>query len=197
MGTSFVRELTPQELARLPAARQAMETAGTQGCATRFTFFAAFDGTNNDRERPQLAGDGWSSNIGQLAWQGKDAQKYNPGIRVGYYPGVGTDGDQGGPLQAAFFPTGAIQAAAEKAYTDFRRAALEHLNTPGTQVSDLGVAVAGFSRGSACAIRFAQLLHERGLVAPDGQVLSVIAEHEHLARTPLPVPEHEPMVRGR
>jgi len=195
MGTSFVRELTPQELARLPAARQAMETAGTQGCATRFTFFAAFDGTHNDEANLKLSGDPYPTNISQLRSQAREAK--SPLLEPRYYPGVGTGGDQGGPLQAAFFPTDAIQAAAEKAYTDFRRAALEYLNTPGAQVSDLGVAVAGFSRGSACAIRFAQLLHERGLVAPDGQVLSVIAEHEHLARTPLPVPEHEPMVRGR
>lgn len=128
MGTSFVRELTPQELARLPAARQAMETAGTQGCATRFTFFAAFDGTHNDEANLKLSGDPYPTNISQLRSQAREAK--SPLLEPRYYPGVGTDGDQGGPLQAAFFPTDAIQAAAEKAYTDFRRAALEHLNTP-------------------------------------------------------------------
>src|SRR5690606_21323275 len=39
-------------------------------------------------------------------------------------------------------------------------------------VADLGAAVTGFSRGGASAIRFAQLLSERGLLAPDGQVLA-------------------------
>lgn len=173
MGTSFVRELTPQELARLPAARQAMETAGTQGCATRFTFFAAFDGTHNDEANLKLSGDPYPTNISQLGMQAREAAESNAGIRARYYPGVGTGGDQGGPLQAAFFPTDAIQAAAEKAYRDFSDVAIDYLKTtPGAQVSDLGVAVAGFSRGAASAIRFAQLLHERGLVAPDGQVLA-------------------------
>ncbi|MFA6616249.1 MAG: hypothetical protein WCS60_09225, partial [Hydrogenophaga sp.] len=164
MGTSLVRALMDEERARMPHARLEMETAGAQGCATRFTFFAAFDGTNNDRDRPELAGGNLPSNIGLLAWQSEESAKVNAGIRPGYYPGVGTGGDQGGLINAAVLPTPAIHAAAEKAYGEFRLAALDYLKShPDATVADLGAAVVGFSRGGAAAIRFAQLVHERGL----------------------------------
>lgn len=173
MGTSVVRALTTEERARMPLARQAMEQAGAQGCATRFTFFAAFDGTNNDRDRPELAGDNLSSNIGQLSWQSEESAKANLGIHPGYYPGVGTGGDQGGLLHAAILPTPAINAAAEKAYVEFSDAAIRHLKSyPDATVVDLGAAVTGFSRGGASAIRFAQLVHERGLTDSDGRVIA-------------------------
>lgn len=172
MGTVVVRELTAGERARMPLARQEMEVAGAQGCATRFIFFAAFDGTNNDEGNLKLSGDPYPTNISHLRAQAREAAENHEGLRSRYYPGVGTGGDQGGLVQAAVLPTNAINAAAEKAYAEFRRAALEHLGRPGASVADLGAAVTGFSRGGASAIRFAQLLSERGLVAPDGQVLA-------------------------
>ncbi|WP_168708599.1 hypothetical protein [Hydrogenophaga sp. PAMC20947] len=75
-------------------------------------------------------------------------------------------------MNAAFLPSSAINAAAEEAYADFRRAALEHLDTPGATPADIGAATTGFSRGCATAIRFAQLVNERGLVGPDGAVIA-------------------------
>ena len=173
MGTSLVRALMDEEHARMPQARLEMETAGAQGCATRFTFFAAFDGTNNDRDRPELAGGNLPSNIGLLAWQSEELAKVNAGIRPGYYPGVGTGGDQGGLINAAVLPTPAIHAAAEKAYGEFRLAALDYLRQhPDATPADIGAAVVGFSRGGAAAIRFAQLVHERGLTDNDGRVIA-------------------------
>jgi len=97
MGTSVERGLTASELHRMPQARQEMVEAGAQGCSTRFTFFAAFDGTFNDEGNLRLSG----------------------------------------------------------------------------SPADLGVAVAGFSRSGASAIRFAQLVNERGLVDPGGEVIAL------------------------
>ena len=73
MGTVVVRELTAEERARMPLARQEMEVAGAQGCATRFTFFAAFDGTNNDEGNLKLSGDPYPTNISRLGEQARDA----------------------------------------------------------------------------------------------------------------------------
>jgi len=169
MGTSVKRPLTESELARMPVARQEMEAAGAQGCATRFTFFAAFDGTRNDEGNLKLSGTDLPTNVSQLRGQARVANSRD--LESRYYPGVGTGGDQGGTLQAGVLPTRAIEAAAHDAYTDFRRAALEYLDQPGASPADLGVAVTGFSRGGASAIRFAQLVNERGLVDPAGEVM--------------------------
>ena len=173
MGTSVVRELTAEERARMPEARQEMERAGAAACATKFTFLAAFDGTNNDENNLSLSGTRLSTNVSQLGSQGKTTSQANPALQARYYPGVGTGGDQGGLVNAAVLPTPAIQAAAEKAYKDFRRAALDYLRqNPDATPADIGAATTGFSRGGAAAIRFAQLVHERGLTDSDGQVIA-------------------------
>ncbi len=108
MTTPVVRDLTPRELSRLPEVQQEMADVGNRGVATRFTFFAAFDGTNNDRANLKLSGDEFSTNIGQLDVQAGQAAESNPNIRTRYYPGVGTGGDQGGLSTAAVFPTSAV-----------------------------------------------------------------------------------------
>ena len=173
MGTSVLRELTAEEQARMPLARQAMGVAGAQGCATRFTFFAAFDGTNNDEANLKLSGSELPTNISHLGQQARRAGIDNPWLQVSYQPGVGTGGEQGGLLHAAILPTPAIHAAAEKAYVHFRRAALEYMSeNPDATPADIGAAVVGFSRGGAAAIRFAQLVHERGLTDNDGRVIA-------------------------
>ncbi len=153
MGTSLVRALTEEERARMPQARLEMETAGAQGCATRFTFFAAFDGTNNDENNLKLAGTPLSTNVSQLGLQAKTASQADTGLQSRYYPGVGTGGEQGGLLHAAILPAPAIHAAAEKAFVDFRRAALGYMSeNPEATPADIGAAVVGFSRGGSAAI---------------------------------------------
>lgn len=171
MGTSDVRQLTDEEAARLPQARAAMEDAGTSGTTSRFNFFAAFDGTNNDRGNLKLSGDPHPTNVANLDLQAEAAGSKN--LRHGYYPGVGTGGDQGNVVNAGPNPTPAIDAAAEKAYRDFSDAAQKYLrDNPGATPADLGASVTGFSRGCAAAVRFAHLVNDRGLVAPDGTVVA-------------------------
>ncbi|MDQ7743815.1 hypothetical protein [Hydrogenophaga pseudoflava] len=171
MGTSNVRQLNDEEMARLPLARAAMEEAGKYGTSSRFNFFAAFDGTNNDQGNLELSGDPYPTNIGNLD---KQANRSVSGtFRRNYYPGVGTGGDQGNAINAGPNPTPAIDAAAEKAYRDFSDAAQTYLRDhPGATPADLGASVTGFSRGCAAAVRFSQLVNDRGLVAPDGTVVA-------------------------
>ena len=171
MGTIFERNLSASELARLPDAKAAMAEAGRHGEATKFTFFASFDGTNNHREKLELSHDDWPTNVAALAEQA--LAKQSGSLQSQYYPGVGTGGDQGGLLQAGIAPTSAIDAAAERSYAEFKDAAIHYLKTtPGATAADLGAAVTGFSRGCAAAIRFAQILNDRGLVADDGTVIA-------------------------
>jgi hypothetical protein len=171
MGTSDVRQLNDEEIARLPLARAAMEEAGRAGTSTRFNFFAAFDGTNNDQGNLKLSGDPHPTNIGNLDRQASRSVSDN--FQKAYYPGVGTGGDQGNVVNAGPNPTPAIDAAAERAYRDFSRAAQTYLKqTPGATPADLGASVTGFSRGCAAAVRFAHLVNDRGLVAPDGTVVA-------------------------
>lgn len=171
MGTSYVRQLNDEEMTRLPLARTAMEDAGRAGTSSRFNFFAAFDGTNNDQGNLKLSGDPHPTNIGNLDRQASRSVSEN--FQKAYYPGVGTGGDQGNVVNAGPNPTPAIDAAAEKAYQDFSRAAQTYLKqNPGATTADLGASVTGFSRGCAAAVRFAHLVNDRGLVAPDGTVVA-------------------------
>lgn len=171
MGTSLVRPLTDEEIAGLPAARATMEEAGKGGSTSRFNFFATFDGTNNHKDKLKLSGDPHPTNVGNLFKQAERAASDT--LQTRYYPGVGTGGDQGNVVNAGPNPTPAIDAAAEAAYRDFVKTSHEYLSThPGATPADLGASVTGFSRGCAAAVRFAQLVNDRGLVAPDGTVVA-------------------------
>lgn len=169
MGTSVQRTLTDEEIARLPETRQAMAEVGKAGTSTGFNFFAAFDGTNNDKDNLKFSGDPYQTNVANLF----DRVERSEGLRTGYYKGVGTGADQGNIVNAAVNPTPAIDAAAESAYNDFSRASAEYLRAhPEATPVDLSSSVTGFSRGCASAVRFAQLVNERGLVTADGTVVA-------------------------
>jgi hypothetical protein len=171
MGTSVVGKLDTQQTAALPGLRDAMAGVGSQGATTAFNFFAAFDGTNNDRNHLALSGDPYPTNIGRLATEAESLQ--NDSFKARYYPGVGTGEDRGGTINAGVAPNAPIQATALNAYEDFRDAAVKYLKqNPGSTPEDISASVAGFSRGGATAIKFAQLVNERGLVDAAGNVLA-------------------------
>lgn len=171
MGTSDVRRLNNEEMAQLPQARAAMEEAGKVGSSSRFNFFAAFDGTYNHKDKLDLSDDPHQTNVGNLFDQAE--KNKSPTFRTSYYPGVGTGGDQGSIVNAGPNPTPAIDAAAERAYADFSDATQKYLkDNLGANVADVGTSVAGFSRGCATAVRFSQLVNDRGLIAADGTVLA-------------------------
>lgn len=205
MGKSVARELNAEELARMPQARHEMAALGGQGCATKYTFLAAFDGTNNDRGNPELAGDPEPTNIGKLAWQAEKGGTKDAVLESGYYPGVGTGGSQGGLVNAGVAPSSAIEAAAQTAYKEFNDSAVAYLKTnPGATPADIGAAAVGFSRGCPAAIRFAQLVNEKGLTGPDGKEiiapgqvpvtgLALIDPVDRFVKQPMDIP---PNVRG-
>lgn len=206
MGKSVVRELNEAELARMPQARHEMAAAGGQGGTTKYTFLAAFDGTNNDRGNTKLADDPEPTNIGKLAWQAEKGGTKDSVLESGYYPGVGTGGDQGGLVNAGVAPSSAIEAAAQTAYKEFNDSAVAYLKTqPGATAADIGAAAVGFSRGCPAALRFAQLVNERGLTGPGGEViipkgqvpitgLALIDPVDRFVKQPMDVP---PNVQGQ
>ena len=67
-------------------AQSIADSATTVIGSNKFVFFAAFDGTNNDRSNPALAGDTQSTNIGvleQLVFRGNAS---NGNVQTGYIP---------------------------------------------------------------------------------------------------------------
>ncbi|MBO9648664.1 MAG: DUF2235 domain-containing protein [Variovorax sp.] len=167
MGTSVTRHLSPEEIARLQDKKEAIEKMHSGASPGKFVFFAAFDGTNNDKDNLALSGSPYQTNVANLY----DQVEANETSRFasGYYPGVGTGGQAGNLLNAALFPTAAIRAAAEQALSEFAKEAHIYLqNHPTATPADLSVATAGFSRGTASEVVFTRLLEERGLVLADG-----------------------------
>ena len=55
----------------------------------QFVFFAAFDGTNNDRDHVEVSGNPQSTNVGQLEQQLRDANTNNQNFTSKYYSGPG------------------------------------------------------------------------------------------------------------
>lgn len=144
----------------------------------KFVYFAAFDGTNNDRSKNK---DGYypqamvlrETNVSQLERQVALSSEKNPNVKSGYYKGVGTGGENGDGLVAeGLDPTPFVRVAAEKAYNDFRVAALDWLRgDKNRSPKDITTATAAFSRGCGSSIVFSQLLNERGLKDDQGNVL--------------------------
>ncbi|MBB3177220.1 hypothetical protein FHW64_001622 [Variovorax sp. Sphag1AA] len=147
--------------------KEAIEKMNPGAASGEFVFFAAFDGTNNDKNNLALSGSPYQTNIANLY----DQAEANETRRLisAYYPGVGTGGEAGNLLNAAFLPTAPVRATAERALSDLSGRAHAYLrNHPTVTPSDLSVATIGFSRGTASEVIFAQLLEERGLVLSDG-----------------------------
>lgn len=130
---------------------------------TSFVFFAAFDGTNNDKDnvpRGELC-----TNVAQL-WQqfetGKAAAPAGTRYGGGYYKGPGAPGTLS---RSSWLPervTEQVIAAAEDAYHDFCSQAVG----AGAR-KNVVVALTSFSRGGASAAIFSQMIFERGLLDPD------------------------------
>lgn len=142
---------------------------GVIGAGGAFVYFAAFDGTNNDRDNADSI---QNTNVVQLFDQVESAAASNPNLRAGYYAGPGTKGTLS---KSAWLDTAVTQQVidtAEKARADFALAASAWLKAHrGGAVTSV---VAAFSRGNASAAIFSQMLFERGLDDPDapGRVLA-------------------------
>lgn len=138
----------------------------------QFVFFAAFDGTNNDRANVQRSGNPLSTNVAQLAIQVETARASNSArdLAVGYYAGPGTQGSLTASSWLAPQVVQQVTLKAEQAYRDFAAQASVWLEDhPGGSVTAV---VTSFSRGDASAAIFSQMLYARGLIDPNsGQEL--------------------------
>lgn len=99
MGTSVTGQLTAEQMQQEAAKQQAMaNAANAPATARKFQFFAAFDGTNNDKDN--LPNGEFQTNVANLFNQADAARKTGSNIATGYYRGVGTGGEMGGLLSA-------------------------------------------------------------------------------------------------
>ncbi len=137
----------------------------------QFVYFAAFDGTNNDKTRLKVSGTPQWTNVAQLYEQANAQQHTNPNQKKGYYAGVGTSKSVRASGDRANNPTPATVATAQTAYDEFCVAANQWLrDDPSRSATNVMAAITGFSRGAGTAIAFATLLNDYGLRPDDGIV---------------------------
>src|SRR5678815_5616614 len=129
----------------------------------QFVFFAAFDGTNNDKSNE---GNDTKTNVLQLRNLVDAVANLNVGGN--YYPGPGTKGTL---TASSWLPpqvTDQVLSQAKKAYDEFKDQASRWLSTH--ESGSVTAVLTAFSRGNASAAIFSQMLYEKGLVV-DGKVL--------------------------
>ncbi|MBN8474837.1 calcium-binding protein [Sulfuritalea sp.] len=146
---------------------EAESTISTNG----FVFFAAFDGTNNDKNQPE---DPYQTNVGQLWDQYQSARAGHSNLGGNYYAGVGTEGTL---AFSTWFPpqvTQQIVITAQRAYDEFCDQASNWLANPENSGKSVTVALAAFSRGNASAAIFSQMLYEKGLIDPNDNNMLLI-----------------------
>jgi hypothetical protein len=101
--SSVVRALTQQEILDAQAQSQAIANAGTPAVKEgQFIFFAAFDGTNNDKNNLAVSGTTQQTNVGQLFDQIEQLKPISRNLETGYYPGPGTNGSLPGSSAIPF-----------------------------------------------------------------------------------------------
>lgn len=159
-------QLSEQQTARaLAQARAIVEVAEPVAIKKEsFVFFAAFDGTRNDKKDVELSGNSEDTNVAQLFEQAVSANKDNKNFDKGYYAGHGTEGtvrfSEALPIQV----TKEAIRTAENAYNDFARQASDWLKEHPN--GDVTTAITSFSRGGGTAALFTQLLYQNGLIDP-------------------------------
>ncbi|MBL8470157.1 MAG: hypothetical protein KF778_02825 [Rhodocyclaceae bacterium] len=126
---------------------------------TSFVFFAAFDGTNNDKDA--VPKNCLSTNVGQLWDQYEAARGRSARLGGAYYKGVGTPGSL---TASGWLPERVSEQTvdtAEQAYADLcvQAAKIRKLEA-------VAVVLTSFSRGGASAAIFAQLLYQLGIRHP-------------------------------
>lgn len=177
MGTSTIGKLTATEMSDVARSRDAMSAVGA-GTTTmaKFNYVATFDGTNNDSNNLKLSSSKYQTNVANLRDQARAAASTNQSIGVGYFEGIGTGGDQGGFLQAAFLPTEPIKETANKAYKEFQTQVRDYYNKlenkSDFKPEEITASIACFSRGCSTGIEFAWMINDRGITAADGTVLA-------------------------
>ena len=164
IGASVASVLSQQEL---DTTRISTSTLGTSAQVTirpgQFVFFAAFDGTNNDRTNIALSGTPQGTNVAQLESQLAAGNAANGDFQSRYYAGPGTGDISGGFDARSTNPTPYLTATAKKALTEFAIEAKAWLDAdPTRSAGDINAAMTGFSRGAGIRSNYrSQLENER------------------------------------
>lgn len=164
--------LTPEELQQTIQQAQRLASSVNQAVPSdQFIFFAAFDGSNNDRHHLELSGGLQWTNVAQLAFQAEAAAATNSNLVARYYPGPGTEGTLIGSSFLPWQVTNQITNTALQAYHDFALEASRWLrDRPNGSVT---IVITSFSRGGASGAILSQLLYERGLVDPETEAVLI------------------------
>jgi hypothetical protein len=178
MVTEVVKRLTPVETAAVQKQVDGIVQAPVASLditsGRHFVFVAHFDGTNNDKLRPELSGSSFSTNIGAWSDLTERLKREHPeNLRSEYFQGVGTNPGEGA-WEAGLDPTASMRATASMAYSRFEVEASVWLakHPEANPEEALQIVGTGFSRGSGTLAIFSQMLYEKGLVSPQtGQVL--------------------------
>ncbi len=157
INNNIVRKLTPLEVAR--AKNQADTIANSSSTViqqNQFVFFAAFDGTYNDKEDLPLSGTKQDTNVAELFSQVIETEN----VKKAYFAGPGAKGtlwlSEGVPTQV----TAEAVRTANLAYEQFQEEATAwRQKNPNGSVTTM---LASFSRGGAAAAIFSQMLYEKG-----------------------------------
>jgi hypothetical protein len=132
----------------------------------QFVFFAAFDGTRNDKGDVARGGNLEDTNVAQLFKQAHKVQNDNleGNLRTEYYAGHGTEGSLVASAWLPFMVTQESINTATEAYGDFSEQASDWLKDhPDGEVT---TAITAFSRGGATAAVFTHMLYQHGLINP-------------------------------
>ncbi len=157
--------LTQQEIQDAILQSQQIEASASQALTSgQFVFFAAFDGTNNDRTDLPESRTTQPTSVAELETLVAQQNSANTNVTSRYYPGPGTDGSLVGSEALPWQVTKEVINTANTAYKNFTDEAVAWLdNNPNGSVTTM---ITGFSRGGAPASIFSQLLYEKGLVDP-------------------------------
>ena len=160
--------LEVDDVIELKARKSELEKAAQQKAKPeQFVFFAAFDGTYNDRQNLKKSNTRQKTNVAMLYEQANSLDEPNPNQKKAYYAGVGTGGHTFGGFDAASTtPTPYVVRTAKLAYQQFVTETREWLKVEGRSANDVSAAITGFSRGAGTAVLFARMLND-GLM-PDG-----------------------------
>lgn len=151
MSKTVERVLTSGEMQQVIQQRNAIANVSLGSgapAAGKFTFLGFFDGTNNNKSDLPLSGLGYKTNVANLYDQAELARATNVNLVPRYYQGIGTGGDAGNQLNAGLLPTSPAIQIAEVAFAEFRKLAIEFLDSnPNAIPDDIVISGATFSRG--------------------------------------------------
>jgi hypothetical protein len=162
--TSIVGALNTTQISKLQEQTTAISNSSTKTIKDgQFVFFAAFDGTNNNKGA--VAPGETSTNVAKLFDQVIKGATDNPNVVAAYFPGPGTEGSATGSSWLSPKVTEEALKTASLAYAQFQQKAAAWLES--NPDGDVSVAFTAFSRGFNAEAVFLQMVNELGVPNPN------------------------------